>query len=77
MDLSDSAQPTRAFVPSVAPVCKVTIPAKPSPVSLITNFTGSIDIVPGDVVAIPPNSPSIPLDFLASDANKNTDCGIW
>ena len=64
MDLSDSAQPTRAFVPSVAPVGEVTIPAKQSPVSLITTSTGSIDIVPGDIVAIPPDAPSIPLDFL-------------
>jgi hypothetical protein len=64
MDLSDSAQPKRAFIPSVAPVCKVTIPAKQSPVLLITTSTGSIDIVPGDLVDIPPDAPSIPLDFL-------------
>lgn len=61
MDLLDCAQPTRAFVPSVAPVGEVTIPANQSPVSLLTTSTGSIEIVPEDIVAIPPDAPSIPL----------------
>lgn len=63
MDLSGSAQPTRAFTPSVAPVDEALIPANPSPVSQITDPSGSIKALSGGIVAAPPGAPNAPIDF--------------
>lgn len=64
MDLSDSVQPTKNFLTVAAPVDEVNVPANPSPVSLLTEASlGATETVVGDITAIPPGAPGIPLHF--------------
>jgi len=61
MKLSDSTQPTRAYIPPVSrPVSEIMIPDNPSPVSQLTDPSGSTELVSGNVIAVPPGAPGIP-----------------
>ena len=64
MNLSDSVQPTRAYIPSVVPVGEVLLAGNLLPVLQLIDLSGCADIVAGDIIAIPPGAPGIPFDFL-------------
>lgn len=63
MDLSDSVVPPKRNIPSLCPVGEVAIPSNCSPVSQITDPSGSLELVCGEVIGNPPDAPQIPAHF--------------